>query len=256
MRNGAKGVHNLDFVFVLYIIAIIAVIVTGIFIRQKIVVGKIKASNYSLSVENFSFSNYEPASISFYEEPKPNVTYALTDAAKRFSNAKAIVIGDSTAEGLTAYQVLNSNNVIWTRGRTVSSMKEDLAKVTYTPSIIFLSYGANDLIAWQGNSQGFINAYKNAISSIKQRFPSARICINSLLPVSQEAQNNNPAFKYEEQFNQALQQYCSNAGITFIDNRALLNQSPNGKVYEGDGIHPRYFYYSLWATNMINVSGI
>lgn len=269
MRNGAKNTIKymwlIKKIFLLAIICFIIILICNL----KIYIYSTKVSKlvYFIDKENLH-SEPSDCTIIILEEDSnetskeendiPQVTYSSTEVAKKFADNNALVIGDSTAEGLAAYKILNSNNVVWTRGRIVRDIEKDLDKANeyFTPKIIFLSYGANDLVNWQGNVDGFISSYKNATSTIRKKFPGVRICINSVLPVSQEALEKNQDFKYEQLFNQKLEEFCKSNDITFIDNRDLLKQSDNGKIYETDGIHPKYFYYNLWANNMVKVAGL
>lgn len=169
----------------------------------------------------------------------------------RFLNAKAMVIGDSTAEGLEAYQILDKASVTWTRGRVIQYMEEDLADAyDYKPNILILAYGANDLLSWNGNVDGYINAYSKVIKSIREKFPNIKIGINEILPVSDSALSKNPAYGYREEFNDRLKEFCKENSITYIENAFLLDKAKDGKKFESDGVHPKPFYYRLWANNM------
>ena len=64
------------------------------------------------------------------------------------------------------------------------------------------------------------------------------------------------AYILEKEFNTRLKELCSSLGVTYIDNRELLKQNNGGKMFESDGVHPKPFYYKLWASNMIEKSGI
>ncbi len=181
----------------------------------------------------------------------------LSGLGEIFSNANAMVMGDSTAEGLSAYQILYENNVVWTRGRVIQYMEADLDKVLNNqPAILFLSYGANDLLSWNGNVDGYIGAYEKVIKDLRELLPNTRICINAILPVSQHALDNNPAYAYRDEFNARLKEFCEENDILFIDNEFILYENGNENNFEGDGVHPRPFYYRLWATNMAKAAGI
>jgi len=39
-------------------------------------------------------------------------------------------------------------------------------------------------------------------------------------------------------------------------NLSLLDNAKDGKKFESDGVHPKPFYYKLWANNMADVMGI
>ena len=261
MRNGVKDYYNQDKLIYL-IIGIICIIFLGYFIlfilNSKKLNLNIDISAYA-NLNDIEFLSQDNIHAELYEEQasSPSPPPFNGDCAGEFLNARAMVIGDSTAEGLTAYGILDSSSVVWTRGRTIQYMKEDIGPVlNYKPDVLFLSYGANDLLSWNGNVDGYINAYSNVLDYLSSTLPNTRICINSVLPVSNEAKEKNSAYNYQEEFNTRLKELCGSRGITFIDNSFILNNSPDGKVYESDGVHPRPFYYRQWANNMITASGI
>ena len=263
MRNGVKNYYNKN--KILYpILVILFIVFFGFFISFIL---NSKKTSISLDITSYdalkdlNFKNEEIIKAEFYEEKQEplqnsNSTF-YGDCANEFINARAMVIGDSTAEGLSAYGVLDPSSVIWTRGQTIQHMKDSISSaISYNPNILFLSYGANDLLSWNGNVEGYINAYSNAIDYIYSVLPNTRVCVNSILPVSDQAREKNSAYEYQEEFNTRLKELCNSKNVTFIDNSSVLNNSSDGKIYESDGVHPRPFYYKQWAYNMIIVSGI
>ncbi len=208
------------------------------------------------NIENNSNDDNNEKNVDNDKEEDKTIT-PLSGLGEIFSNANAMVMGDSTAEGLSAYQILYENNVVWTRGRVIQYMEADLDKVLNNqPAILFLSYGANDLLSWNGNVDGYIRAYEKVIQDLRELLPNTRICINAILPVSQNALNNNPAYAYRDTFNARLKEFCTENDILFIDNEFILDQNGDGNKFEGDGVHPRPFFYRLWATNMAKEAGI
>ena len=152
-------------------------------------------------------------------------------------------------EGLDAYKVLYSESVVYTRGRRIDNMIKDMPKVIeYNPKYLFLSYGANDIIKWNGDVEGFINAYKNSISYIKEVLPDTTIIINSVLPVSEKAINNKSAFTYQSEFNSKLMELCKSMEIDFLENSRFLLEKE--EPYGYDGIHPKRFFFYLWGRQM------
>ncbi len=266
MRNGTKSYYKKNKIvhFILSILCIIFLAFLLIFIlnykKSDILNITIDITSYDI-LKDFNFTNQDLIQAQLYEEPidqsnsTTNTFYG--DCANEFINARAMVIGDSTAEGLSAYGILDPSNVIWTRGQTIQYMPASIGPaIEYNPDVLFLSYGANDLLSWNGNVDGYINAYANTLNYISSVLPNTRICVNSILPVSEQAMSKNSAYTYQNEFNTRLKELCDSRGITFIDNSFILNNSPDGRVYESDGVHPRPFYYKQWAYNMINTSGI
>ncbi len=255
MRNGVKNyAYQSFFIKVSMVLLVIITIIYILFISFA------KKDDIHVSIANNALASYsfkaENTLVGVFEEEKI-ATPITTDCASAFLNANAMVIGDSTVEGLEAYGILNSSSTVWTRGRTIQYMTSDLSKVVANnPSKLFLAYGANDLLSWNGNVDGYINAYKNAITKIKQSLLNTTIYINSVLPVSDKALASNNAYSYQNLFNQKLQEFCNQNNIVFIDNTALLEQASDGKKFESDGVHPKPFYYKLWANNMIKCSNM
>ena len=168
---------------------------------------------------------------------------------KEYLPKGAVVCGDSMAEGLTAYGVLSNNNVVWHRGRRIDNMDKDLDKIKeLKPNYLFLAYGSNDLELWTGRTSSFINAYTKTLNMLKEELPNTTLVINSVLPVSIKKTNSDAAFSYQAEFNNALRDLANSYGITFLENSPFL--SGKDKPYSSDGVHPKSFYYFLWAKHM------
>ena len=176
----------------------------------------------------------------------PNYTHDGS-AKTIFLNKNAVVVGDSMGEGLSAYGALDKYSVVFHRGRRIDNMKADMPTVIEkNPSYLFLAYGANDLKNWNGNVDGFINAYRTSINYIKSVLPNTKIIINSVLPTSSTAQSKTPAFTYQSAFNEALKNLTGELGVDFLENSMYLSDDS----YSPDGIHPKSFFFHKWAEHM------
>ena len=78
--------------------------------------------------------------------------------------------------------------------------------------------------------------------------PNTKIIINSILPVSEKAVSKTQAYSYQELFNTKLKELAEELGIPFLENSIYLKEKEN--PFSQDGVHPKGFYYSLWAKNM------
>lgn len=171
------------------------------------------------------------------------------DLKKIFNDKHAMVSGDSMAEGLTAYGVLNAENVVWSRGRRIDNMYKDIDKISaYSPKYLFLTYGSNDLEMWNGRVNQFIRKYRETLDYINEKLPNTKIIINSILPVSEKALQKNSAFGYQELFNTELKKLADERNIPYIDLSLHLFDKEN--PFESDGVHPKGFYYPIWAKQM------
>ena len=176
-----------------------------------------------------------------------NIT--LEDAKNIFNEKHAMVVGDSMAEGLDCYNILNKENVVWYRGRRIDTMNVDLESVkAYNPSYLFLAYGANDIKSWTSNFEGWISKYREAIINIQSDLPDTKIIVNSVLPVSDYAKNDDPSFTYQPMYNDALKNLAKELGIQFLENSQYLSDSENS--FSADGVHPRVPFFQSWGRHM------
>lgn len=166
-----------------------------------------------------------------------------------FTEKHAMVVGDSMAEGLSCYGVLNKENVVFTRGRRIDNMEKDLPLVKeYSPNYLFLSYGCNDVKMHNGNVEKFIKYYREKLEYLKSELPNTKIIVNLIIPVGDNAVSKYPAYQYLDEFNQKLIELLNELGVPYLDNSAYLKEREN--PYAGDGIHPKTFYFFRWGENM------
>lgn len=242
-RNGKSSTIGFITIF------IIIIIIMSIFLL-------IKKEKITLNISSITITKFAiPTSSESVMAQLKGANYS-SSASTRFLNAHAMVVGDSTAEGLEAYQILDGVSVTWTRGRVIQYMEEDLKDAySYQPKALILAYGANDLLSWDGNVDGYIKAYDRVIKNIKEQFPNTKIGVNEILPVSDTALSRNSAYGYRDEFNSRLKEFCKENDVIFIENSFLLDEAKDGKKFESDGVHPKPFYYKLWANNMADVMG-
>lgn len=173
----------------------------------------------------------------------------LDDTKIIFNEKHAMAVGDSMAEGLDCYRVLNKENVVWHRGRRIDNMYLDLESVkAYNPNYLFLAYGANDIKSFRGNVDGWIAKYKEAIINIQNELPNTKIIVNSVLPVSDYAATNDPSFTYQPMYNDALKNLAKELGVQFLENGVYLADRVNS--FSADGVHPKIPFFQNWGRHM------
>ena len=129
-------------------------------------------------------------------------------ASEKF--ADCLVLGDSITQGLYEYGVLDQANVQADRGAGVSAgdnekLADHIARAKeMKPSVLFLSYGMNDVGAQNGDADGFIKAYRPVIRDLKKSLPDTKIYVNSILPTAQIAIDQNSVYAKIPEFNQKL----------------------------------------------------
>ena len=167
----------------------------------------------------------------------------------------SVIVGDSITESIVEYGYLDTDVVIGQLGLRIDDADEQLAAaISLKPQNLFLAFGTNDLELYEGNAQGFADAYRKQLEMLQSALPDTAIYINSILPVQQSAIDETPSLGYYPEFNQALEDLCQQMGCTFIDNTFLVDGRDD--MYEPDGEHVIADYYPLWLTYMAETAGL
>lgn len=180
--------------------------------------------------------------------------WASRSANEKFANS--LVLGDSIAQGLYEYGVLDQSHVLAERGAGVVNGGGELASgqmaqaKALVPQALFLSYGMNDMKVTDQDS--FLKAYREDLEDLKQSLPDTDIYVNSILPVQQDTVAQQPVYANIPQYNEGLKHLCDELEITFIDNTDLVKE----EYYADDGIHMAPAYYTEWVNRMAEVAGL
>ncbi len=165
----------------------------------------------------------------------------------------SVVMGDSITAGFAEYDILNASSVVAEIGAGLEAAKEQVGKVKeINPQVVFLSYGMNDILSTQGDTDTFINHYKELIKGLQKEVPNAKIFVNSIFPVSKQEREREPAFEQLDIYNEALREMCDKQQIAYIDNTELVSD----RYYEEDGVHFKPDFYPVWAGRMAEVAAL
>ena len=165
--------------------------------------------------------------------------------------ARAVIIGDSIANGFMDYEVLEASSVVTEVGVTLTSAESLIeTTVNLNPSVVFLALGLNDITETGGDTEQFVENYRVVISALREALPEVKICINSIQPVQQKAIDKRPEYAGIAEYNEALITFCEEESFTFVDCRDLVQE----EYYEPDGEHMVSDYYPLWGNRMAEVA--
>ena len=172
---------------------------------------------------------------------------------KAFSNT--VIVGDSFSEAIVEYEFLDSGSVIYKRGASIKSIDDLIEKViSMKPSAIVMEFGCNDLTIYGTDIDGFIEQYRTEIGKIKKELPDAAIYVNSILPMTEEKQNENEGRKKQPEYNKAIEKMCDEEGYMYIDSSFIIEKNPD--LYEPDGIHVTKEYYEQWLSYLVEKAGL
>ena len=92
-----------------------------------------------------------------------------------------VVMGDSISEGFAEFDVLNTSSVISKIGVELDELDEQVEQlVKVNPQVVFLTFGANDILATKGDEKAYIEQYKALIEKIRKKLPDAVCGLGSL----------------------------------------------------------------------------
>lgn len=165
----------------------------------------------------------------------------------------AVVMGDSITAGFSEYDILNASSVVAEIGAGLEGTEDQIGKVKeINPQVVFLSYGMNDILSTQGDTDTFINNYKAVIKELQKEVPNTKIFVNSIFPVSRQEREREPIFEQLDLYNEALREMCDKQQIAYVDNTELVSE----RYYEEDGVHFKPDFYPVWADRMAEVAAL
>ncbi len=181
----------------------------------------------------------------------------IIDAAKSGDFNKifgsSVIMGDSHAEGFSAYKLLSETKVAAVKGRQLKNCEPDIQKtIKMKPKNIFINYGMNDTGTYFENTDAFISAYKNLISQLQESLPSANIYVCSIFLTQSQAFEKEPYLVYIPDYNAALKIMSDEIGVGYIDTTNLLTE----QYYEPDHVHTNVAYHKLWLNYTAAQAGL
>ena len=162
--------------------------------------------------------------------------------------ADAMVLGDSEAVSLSAYDILQESQVAAKIGCKIENADEHVQKaIDRQPSVVFMTYGKNDLGVY-GSADEFVSVYFNKISMLQEGIPNVRIYVVSIMPSTQNVKDEMPYMANDEPFNAKAEEM----NLEYIDSTNLVTD----EYYEPDGMHYIKELYEQWATYMAEIAEI
>lgn len=165
--------------------------------------------------------------------------------------AKGVVIGDSITEGLSVYGILDASSVAARAGASLSNSDDLLAAAAaMQPEYVFLAFGSNDLQMTGGDSEKFQENYEVFLQKVQAQFPDAKIFVNGIFSVTEQAAASDSNYARIDAFNKVLKKICKQEKLTYIDTSDLPEQDD----YASDGVHMNSTLYKKWAERMTEVA--
>lgn len=174
----------------------------------------------------------------------------------------AIFIGDSLTEGLSAYNLLDSDKVVASTGINPQTIltkdcieQPDGSAVTVlhaiasrNPGKIYVMLGSNG-VAFIGKEK-LIELYGEFVDNLKSAHPDSDIYLQSILPVThaKETEDDRYANSKIDEYNAAIMQMAGEKNVYYV-NVAEAVKDENGYLpadVGADGMHFGPSTYNLW----------
>jgi lysophospholipase L1-like esterase len=177
-------------------------------------------------------------------------------SAETFSNAGAIVLGDSFAQGFSDNGILNASSVV-AKGDILLTDEDDIQEEIDSakgldPKVVFISFGSADVKETDGDIDEFRTEYKDTLVNIQRSFSDATIYVCLITPVQTEAYAVSAAYMNVSKYNEALKELCRENNVIAVDNGNIITED----MYEEDGISLKADYYEARAKHLIEMAGL
>lgn len=163
-----------------------------------------------------------------------------------------VILGDSRTMGFSYYGYMPKERVLADSGATILMVEEHLSDIqSLNPSIIFLSYGINDVgIGYWPTPEDYVNKVEETLQLLAKEFPDAAVYISSIIPAIDPAFDRGPAWRQIPDYNASVKAYCAENHVPYVDISQLCADHTN--LYQSDGVHMFGEFYPLWAVELIS----
>ena len=160
------------------------------------------------------------------------------------------IVGDSLMNGLEAYNILNSNNLITKVSASLYHLSDNEGKIVrMSPRVLILHYGLNMLETDSGQPARFISFYKRLLTELQAKLPDTLIIVSGIFPVDGDKARAG-RFSRIDEYNAALKEMCLETGTEYLDNSLLSEKAKD--CYAHDGIHlNESFYRDIWLRHIL-----
>lgn len=199
-------------------------------------------------IRNDRFGNYLKV-----ESILKGLDEGTTTYRKVFRNV--CIVGDSLMDGLEAYGILNSNNLITQVSASLYHLSGNVKKIIrMNPPVLILHYGVNMISTEQRHLSNYVNMYTDIVKQLRAALPDTRIIISGIFPVDRDIAKAK-RFGMIDEYNRNLRAMCEKTDVEFMDSSSVLVAHP--ECYGRDGIHlSKAFYEKYWLRFIIKEMGI
>lgn len=165
---------------------------------------------------------------------------AAEQAEIRSAFSDTVFFGDSVAQAIGTYGMVDPSSVIYKRGGTLDTLYPltEQVKQVYPGKVVIFT-GLNDCNHYMENLAGYEADYIKILDSLSETVGAENIAVLSLLPPSNALGATRDDLRQAPVFDGKLREICGAKGVTYIDIQWMVNQA----YYLEDGIHFNAAFY-------------
>ena len=167
--------------------------------------------------------------------------------------ADSVILGDSIAESISYYQVLDPSTVMAKIGASMRAADEQIdVAAGLNPKKVFIYFGLNDIEELKTNYDKYRSEYETIIQHIREKIPNAEIYANLLFSVIDTEEAGGPEYADLSPYNNIIIEVCEEYQVNCIDCTGIVKES----FFEPDGCHFKYQFYPCWLYSMGLLAGL
>lgn len=215
------------------------------------------AAEYIKEMEALPVSDIEDE---IYEEDAKALTAAMLENPEEIFNmfvyTNTIVVGESRMLGFNSNGFLDENHSVCGVGWSILELPAQYETIAaLAPKNIVLEFGINEIPPFPGinvqfsTPEMFLTELSAMMGQIKEFLPDVNFYINSIADCTAAFYEECPGYVVVPQWNEAIEKFCAEYDIGFIDIRDLCRD--HQELYLDDGLHFYGDFYPLWGAEIM-----
>ena len=165
------------------------------------------------------------------------------------------IVGDSMALAIAGFEWIYDWNLQAEVGISLPSSYDVIeGTIMVQPSVIFLTFSANNIATYGTAIDAYISDYSDIIMQLKDSVPGAAIYVQAIMPCDPDFSEEYWYYDLLDEYNSQMRTMCEELGVNYYDPGFILYAHPD--IYSEDGLHPTWEFYPLWMTYMAKIAGL
>lgn len=191
-----------------------------------------------------------------FQKEKDEILRKLLDDPDRvfqtLTDINTILVGDSRVVGFSMYNHMDPSRVLAGTSWSILELPALYGIIEgMNPRFVIVSFGVNEIgqqyftPVYFDTDESYVDALAYYLGELQSIVPNAKIYYSAILPVNDACLETKPGFSIIPRRNQAIKQFCEEAGYGYIDTEHLAYE--HSDLYIADGVHFYSEFYPYWG---------